>query len=68
MNRSSGTRPSQTALWTGLLTVWYCGANSASTCSSALSTAPVRRASSSVLPPSRMAVSAKLRSSFSDLT
>src|SRR5262249_30757036 len=44
----------------GLLAVWYCGANRDSTCSSALSTAPVRGASSSVLPPRRRAVSAKL--------
>src|SRR5262249_49332115 len=51
---------SQTALCTGLLLVWYCGANSDSTCSSALSTAPMRRASSSVLPPRRNADSAKL--------
>ena len=58
--RSSGTLPSQTALWMGLLTVWYCGLKSGSTCSSALSRAPVRRASSSVLPPRRRAVSAKL--------
>src|SRR5262249_40862245 len=55
-----GTLFSQTALWTGLLTVWYCGLKSRSTCSSALSRAPVRWASSSVLPLRRRAVSAKL--------
>ena len=59
-NRARGTRPSQTALWTGLFSVRYSGLNSASTCSSARSTAPVRRASSSVLPLRRRAVSAKL--------
>src|SRR5262249_38089310 len=56
---SSGPLVFQAALWTGLLTVWYCGANRDSTWSSARSRAPVRRTSSSVLPPRRRAASAK---------
>ena len=57
-NNSTGTARSQMARCAGLAVVWYCGANRDSTWSSALSIAPVRRASSSLLPPSLSAVSA----------
>src|SRR5262249_31535067 len=59
-NRSRGTVPSQTALCTGLLTVWYRLADRAPAPASAPSAAPGRRASRSLLPPRRRAVSAKL--------
>src|SRR4051794_7336751 len=58
MKSSTGTPRSQTARCAGLLIVWYSGEKSASTWPSAVSIAPVRRASSALLPPSFSAVSA----------